>query len=160
MKFLKSKWLGALAFVALAGLAVAQVRAYASGGDDTKKPAPASSAKQDGAKAAASKAAYAARLATFKKELAGCKTSLIAAITAAEASTQGRAHAADVELGRDQKLHLVIGLLVGEKLVEVSVDPVTGKVMKTVDDDDDGDEDEDEDGDEEGDEDEDDGDDD
>lgn len=56
-----------------------------------------------------------ARLAAFRKEFAGCKTPLAAAIAAAEESTKGRAHAADVEFGRDQKLHLVVGLVVGDE---------------------------------------------
>ena len=66
--------------------------------------------------------------------------------------TKAGPNAADVELGRDQKLHLVVGVLAGERLIEVIVDPDTGKVVKTLDDE----ADEDEDGDEEGDEDDDD----
>lgn len=150
------RWLAvaALAFVALTAVGVAQLRAGGLGGDDAKEPA--IGAKQEAAKAAvaakqaARKAAYATRLATFKKEFASCKTSLAAAIVTAEAATQGRAHAADVEFGRDQKLHLVVGVLAGEKLIEVIVDPATGKVVRTLDDEAD-EADEDEEGDEEGD---------
>ncbi len=128
-------WLAvvALALTALTAVGASPLRARAMGGDDAKKPAV--------------KEAHAERLATFKKEFAACKTSLSAAIETAEAATQGRAHAADIELGRDRKLRLVVGVLAGEKLIEVIVDPDTGKVVKTLDDE----ADEDEDGDEEGD---------
>lgn len=113
-----------------------------TGGDDGKK-APAAKSAPAKPDAAARKAAAAARIAAFKQQFGECKTSLASAIAAAEASTKGRAHAADVEFSRDHKLSIVIGLLVDDQFVEVGVDPASGKVSPAKSDDADSDEDED-----------------
>jgi hypothetical protein len=113
------------------------VSTAAGGGDDKK--APAAKAMPTEAQIAEAKAKQAARIAAFKKEFATCKTTLAAAIATAEASSKGKAHGADVELTKDLKLRITVDLLVGEKFVEVVVDPATGKPMAASDDDDDDD---------------------
>ncbi len=112
----------------------------AARGDDDKKP-PAAKAAPSEAQIAEAKAKQAARIAAFKKEFATCKTTLAAAIAAAEASSKGKAHGADIGLTKDLKLSITVDLLVGEKFVEVRVDPATGKPMAASDDDDDDDDD-------------------
>jgi hypothetical protein len=145
-----AKWTALVTIVAIvvAGMAVG-AGAYALSGNDEKQAKDAKSAgtKPDGA---AKKAAHTKRVALFKQELTASKVALGSVIANAEAATKGRAHAADVELGRDGKLHFVVGLLVADKFVEVEIDP-SGKVLAEEDDDeedgeeDDEDEDDDED---------------
>jgi hypothetical protein len=135
------KWCAALA--AAAGLVL--VSGAWTAQDAGKKPMP-----QQG-KAQASEAAAKARaehMMALKKALPMLKTPLSEAIALAEKDRKGKAHGADVELGKDGKLMIEVRLLVGDKFEEVYVDQETKKVTvpKEGDDDDDDEGEEDEDG--------------
>jgi len=85
---------------------------------------PAGAHAQD---AAAKKAAQAERMATFKKMLPSAKTSLAAAIEAAEKAAKGKAFSASFGLDKKGKaLTLSVDLAVADKFVSVKVDPETG----------------------------------
>jgi uncharacterized membrane protein YkoI len=132
MQAAKRNWTAIVAIV-VATVAIA-AGAHAFSGDDDKKAKSAGSAATK-ADVAAKKAEHAKRVAMFKKEFTASKVSLGSVIACAETATKGRAHAADVELGRDGKLHFVVGLLVADKFVEVEIDPASGKVLDQEDDD-------------------------
>jgi len=89
-------------------------------------------------------------MAAFVKALPTLKTPLSEAIAIAEKERKGKAHGADVELGKDGKLKIEVRLVVGDKFEEVYVDHETKKVIVPEkgeghddDDDDEGEEDED-----------------
>lgn len=98
----------------------------------------------------AQEAAMKAHMTALAKALPTLKTPLSEAISIAEKERKGKAHGADVELGKDGKLKIEVRLLVGDKFEEVYVDHETKKVIVPEkgkghddDDDDEGEEDED-----------------
>lgn len=121
-----SGWIIApLAAVALAGafLGTRDLIAQESGKQGKPAPAPAAKGQDDAAK----KKAREERIATFKKLFPTAKTTLAAAVEAAEKKGKGKAREASYHLTKDGKqLALDVELLVDDKFVEVSVDPMTG----------------------------------
>src|SRR5262245_16118887 len=90
------------------------------------------SSQDPGKKTQAQEAAAKARMehmAALMKALPTLKTPLSEAITLAEKERKGKAHGADVELGKDGKLKIEVRLLVGDKFEEVYVDHETKKVI-------------------------------
>ena len=87
--------------------------------DAAKKPAPAQEL---------AKSSRAEHMAAFAKAFPSLKTPLSEAITIAEKARNGKAHGADVELGKDGKLTIEVRLLVGDKFEEVYVDHETKAV--------------------------------
>ncbi|MSR63514.1 MAG: hypothetical protein EXS08_13815 [Planctomycetes bacterium] len=130
----------------LAALAAIVGLALLSGAWLTQDPSKPQQPDKVQAKEAAAKA-RAAHLAAFKKALPLLKTPLSEAIALAEKETKGKAHYADVELGKDGKLHLQVGLVIGDEFKSAQVDPETKKVTlaKGGDEDEEGDEEDDDD---------------
>ena len=151
----KRWWFGvlAIAIAVMAAFGGATLRAQQEKivvADGAKAKAVTTDKAKEAAKAEAT-AARATLLAEFRKQFAACPTSLATAIAAAETSSKGKAHHADVGFNKQHQLQIVVGMVVGEKFVEVAVDPKSGKVLAAAEDDEDeADEDEDE-GDEDGD---------
>src|SRR5262245_33903963 len=139
------KWCVALA--AVAGL-VTLAGAWSS--QDSGKKATGAPAVQKPLNREAAALARKEHMAALMKALPTLKTPLSEAITIAEKERKGKAHGADVELGKDGKLKIEIRLLVGDKFEEVYVDhetkkvivPEKGKGHEDGDDDDDDDDDE------------------
>jgi hypothetical protein len=77
-------------------------------------------------------AARGERIEAFRKALAENKTSLVEAITLAEADRKGTAISAQMRLGKDGKLMIPVEVVVDDKPVEVIVDPETKKVITPV----------------------------
>ena len=122
-----NRWLigGAVALCALVGTAVTSQFALAQ----EKKGEPAAKGQDDAAKkkaAADKKAAHEERMAAFRKLYPTSKTSLAAAIESAEKKSKGRAYEARFGLSKDKKLTLSVGVTIGDKFMEVAVDPETG----------------------------------
>jgi hypothetical protein len=121
-----SRWLiGSVAAVALVGAAVGTRTLIAQ--DQGKPGAPA--AKPPAAKpqdADAKKKAHAERMATFKKLLPTAKTTLAAAVEAAEKKSKGKAFEVSFGLTKDAKLNLTVEAIADDKFVAVAVDPQTG----------------------------------
>ena len=92
-----------------------------------EKQDPKVQAKEAAAKEAAMKA-RAEHMMAFKKAFPTLKVPLSQAITLAETETKGKAHSADIELGKDGKLKIEIGLLVGDEFKRAYVDNETKKV--------------------------------
>jgi hypothetical protein len=118
-----SRWLiGSIAAVVLVGAAVGTRALIAQ---EQGKPAakPAAHKPQD---ADAKKKAQAERMATFKKLFPGAKTTLAAAVDAAEKKTKGKAFEVSYGLTKDSKLDLTVGLVADDKMVTIHVDPQTG----------------------------------
>ncbi len=121
-----AKW--SLALVATTGLAFV-VSASIPVSQDTGKKTETQQEKEKMAKAKeAAMKAHADRMAAFKKAMPTLKTPLSEAILLAEKETKGKAHSGDVEMGKDGKLYIEVGLLVGDKLEAARVDPETKKV--------------------------------
>lgn len=121
-----SGWLIApLAAAALVGAAFGTRALVAQEQGKQGKPAAAPPAKgQDDA--AAKKKAHEERWAQFKKLFPTAKTSLAAAVEAAEKKSKGKAFEVSYDLTKDGKLDAKVDLIVEDKLVVVSVDPMTG----------------------------------
>jgi len=123
-----SRWLiGSVAAVALVGAAAGTRTLLAQDQGKGKPAAPA--AKPQDAKpqdADAKKKAHAERMATFKKLFPTAKTTLAAAVEAAEKKGKGKAFEVSFGLTKDAKLNLSVELLVDDKIVAVAVDPQTG----------------------------------
>jgi hypothetical protein len=121
-----SRWLiGSVAAVALVGAAAGTRTLLAQ---DQGKPAapaakPANAKPQD---AEARKKAQAERMATFKKLFPAAKTTLAAAVEAAEKKGKGKAFEVSYGLTKDAKLNMTVGLVVDDKMVYIGVDPQTG----------------------------------
>src|SRR5262249_50223327 len=113
---------------------------FAQDAGKTKQDPKVQQAKEAEAKARAE------HLAAFKKAFPALKLPLSQAIALAETETKGKAHSADVDLGKDGKLHIEIGLVVGDEFKRAYVDPETKKVTvpKSGEGDDDDDDDDDE----------------
>jgi hypothetical protein len=120
------RWLvGSVAVAALAGAAFGSRTLMAQDGAKQGKPAAAPAAK--GQDAADKKKKMEERIATFKKLFPTAKTTLASGIEAAEKKSKGKAREASYHLTKDGKaLALDIEVLVDDKFVEVSVDPMTG----------------------------------
>jgi hypothetical protein len=139
-----------LALVAATALAFVVSASSPMSQDSGKKGSETEQSKEKEAKAReASMKAREEQRAAFKKALPTLKTPLAEAIALAEKETKGKAHAAEVELGKDGKLTIEVELLVGEAFQEALVDPDTKKVSLDTDEDEDDDEDDGEDEDDE-----------
>jgi hypothetical protein len=131
-----AKW--SLALVAATGLVFVASASTPMSQDSGKKGTPTEQSKEKEAKAKeAAMKAREERRAAFMKALPTLKTPLSEAIALAEKETKGKAHAAEVELGKDGKLTIEVELLVGEAFQEALVDPDTKKVTLDADEDDD-----------------------
>src|SRR5882672_2598235 len=118
-----SRWLtGSVAAVALVGAAAGTRTLLAQ---DQGKPAakPPAAKPQD---ADAKKKAQAERMATFKKLFPAAKTTLAAAVDAAEKKSKGKAFEVSFGLTKDAKLNLTVEVVADDKIVHVAVDPQTG----------------------------------
>ena len=93
--------------------------------DAGKKPAPAD---KPAVAQKSTEQSRAERMAAFAKAFATLKTPLSEAITIAEKARNGKAHGADVDLGKDGKLKIEVRLIVGDKFEEVYVDQDTKQV--------------------------------
>ena len=135
----------AIGAIAVIGVAFAATNVLsATSQDPAKKPAAeqkkeSTEQEKAAAKEAAAKA-YAARIVAFKKAFLASKMTLGQAIALAEAETKGKTHTADMDLDKEGKLRIAVGMLVGDKFVEAYVDPETKKVVVPTDEDDEGDE--------------------
>lgn len=136
---MRTAWLLGLCLVGGGGAALALQDAKPAG--EAKRAAP-----QD---PAARKQARAEHLSRLSKELAGVPTTLAQAVQTAEQATGGKAVEAEIELEDDEGLEIEVVVLKDGKLIEVEIDPATGKVTETEEEDDDGDGDDD-DGDDDG----------
>ena len=96
--------------------------------DAAKKPPPGQDAKKAAPAQEMPKSSRAEHMAAFAKAFPSLKTPLSEAITIAEKARNGKAHGADVELGKDGKLTIEVRLLVGDKFEEVYVDHETKAV--------------------------------
>lgn len=118
----RMSWLmGSVAAVALVGAAFGAHAMPAQEQGKQGKPA-AAPAKDDAAK----KKAHEERLATFKKLLPTAKTTLAAAVEAAEKKSKGKAFEVSFGLTKDAKLDLNVEVLVDGNFQKVGVDPMTG----------------------------------
>lgn len=119
-----TRWLvGAVAVCVVAGTATWSQMAFAQ---ETKKEAGAKGQEDKKKSDADKKAAHEERLAAFKKLYPTSKTSLAAAIDAAEKKSKGKAYAASFGLDKEKKLTLNVEVTVGDKFMVVGVDPATG----------------------------------
>jgi len=117
-----SGWLIApLAAAALTGAAFGTRTLLAQ---EQGKPAAAPAKGQEDA--AAKKKAHEERMATFKKLVPTAKTTLAAAVDAAEKKSKGKAFEVSFGLTKDSKLDLNVEVLLDGKFVKVGVDPMTG----------------------------------
>jgi len=135
-----TRWLtGAVAVCVLAGTAMTTRIAFAQ---ETKKD-PGAKSQEDKKKGEADKkAAHEEQMAAFKKLFPTSKTSLAAAIDAAEKKSKGKAYAASFGINKEKKLTLSVEVTVGDKFMVVGVDPATGTAAEPkADEDDEGDED-------------------
>lgn len=121
-----SGWLIApIAAAALVGVAVSTRATVAQEQGKQGKPAAAPAAKgQDDA--AAKKKAHEERVATFIKLVPTAKTTLAAAVEAAEKKSKGKAFEVSFGLTKDSKLDLNVEVIADGKIVVVGVDPMTG----------------------------------
>lgn len=122
----RMRWLvGTVAVAALATAAFGSHTLMAQDGAKQGKPpaAPAAKGQDD---AAAKKKAHEERIATFKKLVPTAKTTLAAAVEAAEKKSKGKAFEVSFGLTKDGKLDLNVEVLLEDKFVKVGVDPMTG----------------------------------
>ena len=110
-------WIAGL--VAVAGIGTGVVIAQDAG----KKEPPKKEAQDKEARARA----RAEREATFKKLFPTAKTSLVTALGAAEKESKGKAYGVRYDLTKDNKLSIEVDLLANDKLIEMRVDPDSGK---------------------------------
>ena len=135
-----TRWLaGAVAVCVLAGTAMTSQFAFAQ----EKKPEAGAKGQEDKKKSEADKKAmHEEKVAAFKKLFPTSKTSLAAAIEAAEKKSKGKAYAASFGINKEKKLTLSVDVTVGDKFMAVAVDPATGTAAEPkADEDDEGDED-------------------
>ena len=135
-----TRWLaGAVAVCVLAGTAMTSQFAFAQ----EKKPEAGAKGQEDKKKSEADKKAmHEEKVAAFKKLFPTSKTSLAAAIDAAEKKSKGKAYAASFGIDKEKKLTLSVEVTVGDKFMVVGVDPATGTAAEPkADEDDEGDED-------------------
>jgi hypothetical protein len=135
-----TRWLvGAVAVCVLAGTAMTSQIAFAqekkqehdAKGQDDKKKGEADKKKM-----------HEEKVAAFKKLFPTSKTSLAAAIDAAEKKSKGKAYAASFGIDKEKKLTLSVDVTVGDKFMAVAVDPATGVAADPkAEEDEDGDED-------------------
>ena len=119
-----TRWLAsAVAVCVLAGTAMTTRMAFAQ---ETKKDAGAKPQDDKKKSEADQKKMHEEKLAAFRKLYPTSKTSLAAAIEAAEKKSKGKAYAASFGINKEKKLTLAVEVTVGDKFMAVSVDPETG----------------------------------
>jgi uncharacterized membrane protein YkoI len=132
------------ALATIGGMAMAYPHLQ-NAGLETAKPAQGNVPAADPAAKAKVAAARAAKIATLTKTISASKTTLGAAIAAAEKETGGVAAEAEMEMEDDGSLEIEVVILKDGKVLEVEIDPATGKVMEVEEEDDEDDDDEDDD---------------
>jgi hypothetical protein len=116
------RWLvGSVAAVALTGAFFGTRTLLAQEQGKGKPPAAPAAKGQEDAKKKKEE-----RMAAFKKLFPTAKTTLAAAVEAAEKKAKGKAFEVSFGLTKDSKLDLNVELLVEDKVVVIGVDPMTG----------------------------------
>jgi hypothetical protein len=134
-----TRWLaGAVAVCVLAGTAMTTRVAFAQ---DAKKDAGAKPQDDKKKSEADQKKMHEEKIAAFKKLYPTSKTSLAAAIEAAEKKSKGKAYAASFGIDKEKKLTLSVEVTIGDKFMVVGVDPATGTAAEPKAEEEEGDED-------------------